>query len=73
LGSDPGLNRFRSAFMSVLTIGLILEAELLFVRFTDALHIQTGGDHLSAAAAAKTAAAQPRVLGHHDLVGAMSA
>jgi hypothetical protein len=41
LGSDPGFNRFRSALMSVLTIGVILEAELLLVRFTHALQIQT--------------------------------
>jgi uncharacterized membrane protein YccC len=43
LGSDPGLNRLRSAVMSVLTIGLILWAEWLFVHLTHALQIQTHG------------------------------
>src|SRR5580704_5645539 len=40
LGSDPGLNRLRIALMSVLTIGLILEAEWLLVHFTGALQIR---------------------------------
>jgi hypothetical protein len=31
LGSDPGLNRFRMAVQGVLTIALILEAELVLV------------------------------------------
>ena len=40
LGSDPGLNRLRTALMSTLTIGLILQAEWLLVHFTNALQIQ---------------------------------
>ena len=36
LGSDPGLNRLRTALMTVLTIGLILQAEWLLVHFTGA-------------------------------------
>jgi hypothetical protein len=43
VGSDPGLNRFRLALQSLVSIGVILEAELLFVRFTHALQIQTHG------------------------------
>ena len=52
LGSDPGLNRFRLALQSVVSIGVILEAELLFVRFTHALQIQAHGAALPAAEAA---------------------
>jgi hypothetical protein len=37
VGSDPGLNRFRTALQTVLTIGLTLAAEALFVHFTHAL------------------------------------
>jgi uncharacterized membrane protein YccC len=51
LGSDPGLNRFRIAVQSVLTIGLILLAELFFVRFTHALQAPTSHAGLPAAAA----------------------
>jgi uncharacterized membrane protein YccC len=54
LGSDPGLNRLRSALMSVLTIGVILEAEWLFVHFTHALQAQVPA---RAAAPAATVAA----------------
>ncbi len=57
VGSDPGLNRFRLALQSLVTIGLILEAELLFVRFTHALQIQTHGARLSAVEAVKVAGA----------------
>jgi hypothetical protein len=42
-GSDPGLNRFRMALQSVVTIAVILEAEWLFVHLTHALQIQTHG------------------------------
>jgi hypothetical protein len=38
-GADPGLNRFRMALQSVLTIGVILLAERLFVALTHALQI----------------------------------
>src|ERR1700722_19633977 len=40
IGSDPGFNRLRTALMSTLTIGLILQAEWLLVHFTNALQIQ---------------------------------
>jgi hypothetical protein len=58
-GSDPGLNRFRMAVQSVLAIGVILEAERLFVHFAHALQIQiqTHGPRLPAAQAAELAAA----------------
>jgi len=56
-GSDPGLNRFRMAAESVLTIGVILAAEWLFVHFTHALQIQAHGAGLPAAQAAEVAAA----------------
>ena len=56
-GSDPGLNRFRLALRAVLTIGLALLAEALFVHFTQALYIQTHGAALPAAEAAKVAVA----------------
>jgi hypothetical protein len=39
-GSDPGLNRFRAALQAVLTVGLILAAEALFVHVTRALQTQ---------------------------------
>jgi hypothetical protein len=57
VGSDPGLNRLRLALQAVLTIGLALVAEALFVHFTHALQIQTHGAALPAALAAKVAAA----------------
>jgi uncharacterized membrane protein YccC len=63
LGSDPGLNRFRSAFLSVLTIAAILEAEWLFVHFTHALQRSTGSAALPAGETAKLALAN-----HDDLV-----
>jgi uncharacterized membrane protein YccC len=55
-GSDPGLNRLRMALQTVLTIGVILEAEWLFVRFTHALQIQAHSTGLPAAQAAAAAA-----------------
>jgi hypothetical protein len=55
--SDPGLNRLRLALQAVLTIGLALVAEALFVHFTHALQIQTHGAALPAALAAKVTAA----------------
>jgi hypothetical protein len=71
LGSDPGLNRFRSAFMSVLTIAVILEAESLFVRFTHALQLPTSGAALSATQAAKVAMANHEYLVIMLLLGAI--
>ena len=52
LGSDPGFNRLRSAAMSVITIGLILAAETVFVRLSHGLQI-VGVAGLPAAEAAK--------------------
>jgi uncharacterized membrane protein YgaE (UPF0421/DUF939 family) len=71
LGSDPGLNRFRLALQAVVSIGVILEAELLFVRFTHALQIQTHGAALPAAEAAKVAAANHGTLVVAMLLGAI--
>ena len=69
LGSAPGLTRLRSAALSVVTIGLILAAEALFVRLTHALQIPLGSG-LPAAEAAK-AAANHEYLVVMMLVGAM--
>lgn len=52
VGSDPGLNRFRSAVQSVLTIAAALGAEWLFVQLTHALQAPAGGARLTAAQAA---------------------
>jgi uncharacterized membrane protein YgaE (UPF0421/DUF939 family) len=57
VGSDPGLNRFRLALGAVLTVGLVLLAEALFVHLTQALYIRTHGAALPAAKAAKVAMA----------------
>jgi hypothetical protein len=51
VGSDPGLNRFRAALQAVMTIGLALVAESLFVHWTHALQIRTHGIPTPAAAA----------------------
>ena len=69
VGSDPGLNRFRSALQSVVSIGIILEAELLFVRFTHALQTPTHG--LPAAAAATAGGANHEYLVIAMLLGAI--
>ncbi|SNQ48817.1 conserved membrane hypothetical protein [Frankia canadensis] len=71
LGSDPGLNRFRMALHSVITIGLILVAEWLFVRATHALQIQTHGAALPPAKAAMVAAANHQFLVIAMLLGAI--
>jgi uncharacterized membrane protein YgaE (UPF0421/DUF939 family) len=71
VGSDPGLNRFRSSVQSVLTIGLILLAERIFVVHTHALQIQTHGATLPAAEAAKIAAANHEFLVIGLLLGAI--
>ncbi|MCU1489192.1 MAG: hypothetical protein JWM85_597 [Acidimicrobiaceae bacterium] len=56
LGSDPGLNRIRIAAQGLLTIGLILAAELVFVDLTHALQapISHAGLATEAAAAARS-------------------
>ena len=70
-GSDPGFNRFRTGLQSVLTIGVILGAEALFVHFTHALQIQAHGAALPAAAAAKVVAANRGFLVIAMLLGAL--
>jgi len=70
-GSDPGLNRFRLALQALVSIGVILEAELLFVRFTHALQIQTHGAALPAAEAARVAGANHGTLVVAMLLGAI--
>ncbi len=71
VGSEPGLNGFRLALQAVLTIGLALLAEALFVHFTHALQIQTHGAALPAALAAKVAAADHAFLLIAVVVGGM--
>ena len=70
-GSDPGLNRFRNALMSVVTIGVTLEAEWAFVRATGALQLSAHGAKLTAAAAAKMATANHEFLVIGMLLGAI--
>jgi uncharacterized membrane protein YgaE (UPF0421/DUF939 family) len=69
LGSDPGLNRFRSALQGVLTIAAALVAEWFFVHFTSALQIQ--GTVLPAAKAAEVAVANHDFLVVAMLLGAI--
>jgi uncharacterized membrane protein YccC len=71
VGSDPGLNRFRMALQSVLTIAVILAAEWVFVHFTQALQIQADGARLPAAQAAQLAAANHGFLVIAMLIGAI--
>jgi uncharacterized membrane protein YccC len=70
LGSDPGFNRLRSAAMSVITIGLILAAETLFVRLSHGLQI-VGLAGLPAAAAARAAAVNHEHLVVMMLIGSI--
>jgi len=70
LGSDPGFNRLRSAAMSVMTIGLILAAETVFVRLSHGLQI-VGVAVLPAAEAAKAAAANHEHLVVMMLIGSI--
>jgi hypothetical protein len=71
LGSDPGLNRLRTALQSVLTIAVILGAEALFVHLTHALQIPTSGAPLPAAEATKVASANHGFLVIGMLLGAV--
>ena len=72
LGSDPGLNRLRTALMTVLTIGLILQAEWLLVHFTGALQIRAApGVTLPAAQAAQVTVANHDYLVIMMLLGAI--
>ena len=71
LSSDPGLNRFRSSLHTVLVIALIIEAELLFVRYTHALQVPASRLHLSAAQVAAVAGANHDFLVIAELLGAI--
>jgi uncharacterized membrane protein YgaE (UPF0421/DUF939 family) len=71
VGSDPGLNRLRSALQAVVSIAVILGAEWIFVHFTHALQIQTHGAKLSVAAAAQTGMANHEFLVIGLLLGAI--
>ena len=71
-GSDPGLNRFRMALQTVLTIGAAIAAEGLFIHFTQALYIQAHGVVLPAKAAAKVAAADHAFLVIAMMAGALT-
>jgi hypothetical protein len=66
LGSDPGLNRLRSAVHCVLTLAVVLGAEWLFVHFTGAMQILAAARSFSPAVAARVALAN-----HEYLVIAM--
>ncbi len=70
-GSDPGLNRLRLALLSVLTIGLILVAEWLFVRYTHALQLPASGPGMTAAQTAAAAVANHEYLVIAMLLGAI--
>jgi hypothetical protein len=62
-GLRSGLYRFRTALRSVLTIALILEAEWVFVHFSNALQIQaarSSGDGSPRLVVAHKAVAQRR-------------
>jgi uncharacterized membrane protein YgaE (UPF0421/DUF939 family) len=69
-GSDPGLNRFRMALQTVLTIGIAIAVEGLFIHYTQALYVQTHGVVLPAKAAAKVAAADHTFLAIAMILGA---
>ena len=61
-GSDPGLQRLRTALQAVATIGAAMAAEYLFVHLTHALQLDTHGATLSPQQAALVAAQ------HHGLL-----
>ena len=71
LGADPGLNRLRSATLSVVTIAVILGAEALFVRLTHALQVPTTGAGLTPARAVAAALADHEYLVIMMLLGAI--
>jgi uncharacterized membrane protein YgaE (UPF0421/DUF939 family) len=73
VGSDPGLNRFRMALLPVLTIGIAVAAEGLFVHLTQALYIHTPhAAVIPAPVAAKAAVADHAFLVIAMLVGALT-
>jgi hypothetical protein len=71
LGSDPGLTRLLSALQAVVTIGVAMFAEWIFVHTTHALQIDTHGATLPAAEAAQIAAQHHGVLVVGILIGAI--
>jgi uncharacterized membrane protein YgaE (UPF0421/DUF939 family) len=71
IGSDPGLNRFRMALQSVLTVALILGAEWVFVRLTHALQLPIPSGRGPAAAVAQVAVANHEYLVIGMLLGAI--
>jgi hypothetical protein len=70
VSSDPGLNRFRAAAQSVLTIAVALGAEWTFVRLTGALQIESGANS-SVVTASKVAGANHDLLAIAMLLGAI--
>jgi uncharacterized membrane protein YccC len=72
LGSDPGLNRLRSAGLSTVSIGLVLAAETLFVRLSGALQIPMGST-LPATLSSKVAAVNHEHLVVFMLLGSIVA
>ena len=70
-GSDPGLNRLRMALLTVLTIGVILLAERLFVALTHALQTPAPPAGAPAAQAAAVAVANHEFLVIALLLGAI--
>jgi len=71
VGSDPGLNRFRMALQTVVTIGIALLAEYAFVHVTHALQIDSHGGSLPAAQQALIAAQHHGVLIIAMMLGAI--
>jgi hypothetical protein len=72
IGSDPGLNRLRTALQVVVTIAVTMLAEWLFVRLTHALQISTPPGPLAPATAALVAAQHHGVLVIGILLGAVT-
>jgi hypothetical protein len=70
-GSDPGLNRFRTALQALLTISLIIVTETVFVDATGALQTQARGAALPAAKVAQVAAANHAFLVIAVVLGAI--
>ncbi len=71
VGSDPGLNRLRTAALAVIGIAVALGGEWLFVHLTGALQIDTHDAHLPAARAAQVAAQHHGILVIAMLLGAI--
>jgi len=71
LGSDPGLTRLLSALQAVVTIGLAMLAERVFVSLTHALQLDTHGAVLPPEQAALVAAQHHGMLVIAIMLGAM--